>query len=43
MWFHAALATAAITLAVALTLLLFAFAAIANGLLLVVERRVHRR
>jgi ABC-type nitrate/sulfonate/bicarbonate transport system permease component len=28
---------------VALTLLLFAFAAIANGLLLVVERRVHRR
>ena len=42
MWFHAALATAAITLAVALTLLL-AFAAIANGLLLVVERRVHRQ
>jgi NitT/TauT family transport system permease protein len=28
---------------VALTLLLFAFAAIANGLLLVVERRVHRQ
>jgi len=28
---------------IALTLLLFAFAAIANVLLLVVERRVHRR
>jgi len=28
---------------VALTLLLFAFAAIGNALLLVVERRVHRR
>ena len=28
---------------VALTLLLFAFAAIANGLLLVVERRVRRQ
>ena len=43
MWFHAVLATAVMTLAVTLTLLLFAFAAIANGLLLVVERRVHRQ
>jgi hypothetical protein len=43
MWFHAALATAVMTLAVTLTLLLFAFAAIANGLLLVVERRMHRQ
>jgi hypothetical protein len=43
MWFHAALATAVMTLAVTLTLLLFAFAAIANGLLFVVERGMHRQ